>query len=248
MQKIACVNESTVVTDLQVQQCIAALQIQHDRDFAWFWNLGQVHLYFMPKGEKVPTGVWELVFADNSDQVGALGYHEVTEWDDPIGFVFCKSCIDDGTSWTVDASHEFLEMMVDPRINTVAEQDNADGSMIFFMKEVADACEDDSFGYDITLPDGVQILVSDFVTQNWFDQNAQPIDGRKYDFKEHISKPFELLVNGYIGLLDINAGPQWQQKLGPLASKTAEQLAPAPFHRRFRRMMGKQNWKRSARV
>jgi hypothetical protein len=241
MQKIAIVNESTVVTDAQVQAAIAAMQIQVDRDFAPVWLIGLIQLFFLPKGQGPGAGVWEMVIADNSDQAGALGYHETTEWDEPIGFVFAKDTIDDGMSWTVTFSHELLEMLVDPRINTVTERDATDGSMTFFAKEVADAVEDDSFGYDI---DGV--LVSDFVTQNWFDPQASaPEPNRKYDFKGHTTKPFELLVNGYIGVLDIAAGPQWKQLLGELKGKSEADVAPKPYHRRTRRMLGKQNWKKS---
>jgi hypothetical protein len=249
VMRIAFVNESTVVTDEQVQQCMAALQIQYDRDFAAIWELGPATLFFHPKAQVIEPGVWELVFADNSDQADALGYHEVTKNDDPIGFVFVKTATDDGVSWTATASHELLEMVVDPQINTIVEADNPDGSYTFYAKEVCDAPEDDQFGYDITLPDGTTIIhVSDFVTPNWFDQMAVPAEGRKYDFGGHMTQPFELLTDGYISVLDVSAGPQWGQKNGALVKKTAETIAPTPFHRRHRRMLSKLNWKRSERI
>jgi len=50
------------------------------------------------------------VILDDSDQAGALGYHDLTSDGLPIGKVFAASDLKAGTSWTVTASHELLEM------------------------------------------------------------------------------------------------------------------------------------------
>ena len=243
MINVAVVNESTVVTDAEVQQCIEALKQQANTDFSTWWGTLPITVTFLAKGSAIPKGWWELVFADNSDQVGALGYHELTENGDPIGFVFCKDDLDFGTSWTITASHELLEMRLDSHINSTVEVDNSDGSMTFYMKEVCDACEDDQFGYDITISDGTSIKVSDFVTPEFFI----PGGTGPFDFRSHITKPLEILTNGYLAELQVKDNAQWSQVTGELVGKAGERVMPTPYHRRHRRLViGHKNWQKSA--
>src|ERR1700676_2293274 len=97
--QIRITNDSTVLTDLQVQTCMAALQAQvHEDFFPSPWGV-DAELTFMPKGQSPMPGQWQLVFADDSDQAGALGYHETTFNGDPIGYCFAKTSMDDDTSW-----------------------------------------------------------------------------------------------------------------------------------------------------
>jgi len=244
MIEVIVVNESTVVSDEQVQQVMKALEMQANQDFAPKWGIDQVRLTFFPKGQPLPSSVWELVFADTSDQAGDLGYHETASNGQPIGFVFCKSDQQYGTSWSVTASHELLEMLADPWINLSAEVDNADGSITLYAREVSDACEADSLGYNIMIPSGEQILVSDFVLPTWFE----PMNPGKQptDFKGHISNPLQILSDGYIGVMHVATGATWEQKLGELVTKTAEQTIPSKLHRRGRRL-SKAQWQRSER-
>lgn len=245
MIKIVVVNESTCVSDNDVNEAIGALQTQANRDFAPIWNTDQVSLSMIPKGQAIPAGWWELVIADNSNQVGALGYHETTSGGMPIAFVFAKDDIADGASWTVTASHELLEMLGDPFICLISEVDNADGSYSFYANEACDACEDDQFGYSVSGTTGKAILVSDFVTLAWFHPAlATP----PYDFRSHITKPLQILVNGYIGLLSVAQGPQWGQVTGQMSpAKRMAREKLQPFTRRHMRMIRKPDWKRSER-
>ena len=68
-------------------------------------------LVFVPLGEKPPKGDWWVVILDDSDEGGALGYHDVTDEGLPLGKVFAGTDILYGISWTVTASHEILEML-----------------------------------------------------------------------------------------------------------------------------------------
>ena len=246
--RVAIVNESTAVSDTDVKACMAALQLQVTEDFGPAYGM-QVTLYFLPKGSKVPAGDYELVFADNSDQVGALGYHETTSTGSPIGFVFCKDDITYGTSWTVTASHELLEMLDDPDIQTAEQQDMEDGSTIFRMKEACDVCEDDSLAYPKggKLSDGKQILVSDFVLPAYWVPNAVG----PYDFKNHINAPLTILSGGYIGILTV-PNASWQQITADKNMKPGQQYRVGgkeikPFNRRARRMLPDAKWKPSER-
>lgn len=145
-------------------------------------------LTFVPKDGTLAAGWWQIVIVDNPDQAGALGYHELSAQGTPLGKVFAKLDIDHGQSWTVTLSHELLEMLADPWINWMAQGE--DGKI--YALEVADAVEADELGYEI---DGV--LVSDFVTPGWFEQN----ENDRVDFKQRISHRLELALGGYISVL-----------------------------------------------
>ena len=114
---IAVENKSTVLTDPQVQAAIPALQQQVSYHFKPYWNEG-ARLVFVPAGSVPPIGSWVLSILDDSDQAGALGYHDVTKDNTPLLKVFAKTDQENGLSWTVTASHEILEAIADPWISS----------------------------------------------------------------------------------------------------------------------------------
>jgi hypothetical protein len=128
--QISVINESTVLTDADVIPVVSALQQQVTNDFRPAWGL-DAELTMIPQGQQAPAGTWWLVILDDSDQAGALGYHDLTPDGLPIGKVFAASDLKFGTSWSVTASHELLEMLADPNINlTVFVQDaNTTGTL-----------------------------------------------------------------------------------------------------------------------
>ncbi|MGW5223584.1 hypothetical protein [Nocardia niigatensis] len=197
-------NRSTVLTDAQVSAVVPALQTQVHRDWAPVWG-SDADLSFVATGAQPPAGAWWLVVSDDSDQAGALGYHDLTDEGLPMGKVFARSDINAGLQWTVTASHELLEMLGDPDINLAAcVFSNATTGRIYAY-EVADACEADQYGYDIN-----GILVSDFVFPAWFE-NFRKAGSTQFDYGKHITAPFQLLPGGYIGVFDINSGSGWHQ-------------------------------------
>ncbi len=117
--QVSVINASTVLTDDQVKVALPALQTQVRRDFAPAWGV-DADLSFVPQGSKPVPGSWWLVILDNSDQAGALGYHDLTEEGLPLGKVFAGTDKHYGNEWTVTASHELLEMLGDPDVNLTA--------------------------------------------------------------------------------------------------------------------------------
>jgi hypothetical protein len=110
---IAVTNVSTCLTDTQVEAILPALQKQVTDDFKAYWEQGCT-LSFLPKGQPLTAGWWQIIISDNPDQAGALGYHELTGGGAPLGKVFAKLDLDSGSSWTVTLSHELPEMLADP--------------------------------------------------------------------------------------------------------------------------------------
>src|SRR5258708_2674057 len=141
---IAIIDRSTTVKDTDMPAVVMAFQTQVDRDFTPIWHVN-AKLTFFTQYQTPPADYWQLAILDNSDQAGALGYHDITSTGQPLGKAFAGTDKQYGLSWTVTASHELLEMLVDPWINlSVFEQSMATRGRIYAY-EVCDACEDDDF-------------------------------------------------------------------------------------------------------
>jgi len=203
--QICVINESTVLADADVAPVVAALQKQVTNDFGPIWGV-DAELTIVPKGTQPASGSWWLVLLDDSDQADALGYHDLTTEGLPIGKVFAASDLKAGTSWTVTASHELLEMLGDPNINLTVFVQNNNTAGVLYAYEVCDACEDDSLGYQID-----NILLSDFVYPSWFE-SFRTEGSTQFDRMNKIQNPFQLLVNGYIGVFNVSSGSGWQQQ------------------------------------
>ncbi len=185
MPQIAVMNESTATSDADVQNMLAAFEQQWNKDLRPIWGVDSSTFTFIPAHQMPVAGSWWLVFLDNSDQAGALAYHDLTNEGLPISKVFVKTLIADGASVSVGATHELCEMAVDPWLNSAYQ----DPQGVFWAGEVCYPVESDQYGYKIG-----DVLVTDFVTPNWYaHQHAiGPID-----FKGHANKAFEVLAGGY---------------------------------------------------
>jgi hypothetical protein len=215
--QVSVINESTVLTDADVVPVVAALQKQVNNDFVPIWRTN-AELTIVPKGTQPPTGSWWLVLLDDTDQANALGYHDLTTEGLPVSKVFAASDLKAGTAWTVTASHELLEMLADPNINLTVFVQNSNTAGILYAYEVCDACEDDSLGYQID-----NVLVSDFVYPAWFE-SFRTEGSTQFDRTNKMQTPFQLLVNGYIGVFNVASGSGWQQQ-------TAEKRPANLLHR-----------------
>jgi hypothetical protein len=110
----------------------------------------------------------------------------------------------DNDDWTIDASHETLEMLVDPfgnRLQTsraikIHGKGVEDTSGEFeYLVEACDPCEGNQYAYSIQ-----GIAVSDFITPHFYDPVVT--SGTRYSFGGNIKKPRQLLPGGYISFVD----------------------------------------------
>lgn len=231
MPQLAVINESTAIADADVQKMLPAFTQQWNKDLLPVWGVDTATFTFVPKTKKPASGDWWLVFLDDTDQANALAYHDLTNEGLPISKVFVKTILSAKESVSVGATHELCEMAVDPWLNSAYQ----DPKGVFWAGEVADPVEDDQYGYKIGA-----ILVTDFVTPNWF---AHQHATKAIDLKGHANAAFDVLSGGYAQKFDSDSG--WMQVTGALAAKSARAHAPVGS-RRERRVRQWKNWKKSA--
>lgn len=203
---IAVVNHSAAVSDAEVQACLADFQTQVTRDFAPAWGVG-CRLVWVPQGSNPPAGAWQLAVLDDADQAGALGYHDVTPDGHPLGKVFVKTTVSAGEHWTVVFSHELLEMLGDPYIDSVTFLDDGQGGGWLIPVEVCDPVQGEEYAYHVG-----KTLVSDFVYPAWFRQGGTG----PWDYGRHLSQSLYVLKDSYCSIAPVTLPQGWQQVFGDL--------------------------------
>lgn len=105
IRQLALVSETKRVSFSAISRVAAALQKQATRDLAPIWEV-KATVDSFAKLEDVPVGYWPIVISEK-DLGNAAGIHE-----DRQGQPFALVKFDNG--WALTASHECLEMLVDP--------------------------------------------------------------------------------------------------------------------------------------
>lgn len=205
-----------------VQAAAAALNVQVTRDLPQFWPV-QATVQYLPHARKIPSGVWPVQLVASLPP-GEGGFH-LTKHNQPYAKVIATPGDD---SWTIDASHETIEMLVDPSgnrmLSSTAIEISGDGVVdgtgeFNYLVEACDPCEANGFGYSIQ-----GLVVSDFLTPHYYDPVVTP--GTRYSFKGSLTAPRQMLRGGYISYVDeatdewtqilwVNPGPPVYNKLGP---------------------------------
>ena len=113
--------------------------------------------------------------------------------------------IQHSNSWSLTASHEAVEMMVDPFGDRLIAGPSLkeDQGRVEYLVEVADPSEAAEFGYTIN-----GILMSDFYGPRFFD--PMKADGTRYSFTGAITEPRQVLRGGYISWLEPRSEHWWQ--------------------------------------
>jgi len=223
--QIGLVDTTKKLDPQLVQAVAAALNIQVTRDLTQFWNISATVVY-LSDPQKAPSGVWPVRLV-KSLPPGEGGFH-LDKHNQPYAEVIATSASD---GWTVAASHEVLEMLVDPYGNRlqssrsieIAGKKIQDGNGQFeYLVEACDPCEADKYAYPIQ-----GVAVSDFLTPHFYDPMVTP--GTRYSFTGALKAPRQILPGGYISWVNQEAD-QVQQLLfvDPTQPPTIQNLGPIP--------------------
>src|SRR5262245_52739872 len=148
--RVAVVNWSGM-PDSEVLAGTIALQQQLDEDFAPAWHIDAI-LVQWPGWLRGP-GYWGLVLLNNRIPATAGQAHEalgiyghLTSYRYPLARVFVDQVAPD-QSWTHLASHQLLEMLVDPYRTAAVYREDGQPYRVF-ARRVCDPCHLDSYYKD----------------------------------------------------------------------------------------------------
>jgi len=196
-RRIAIVSETTGSIGFPtLSRVSAAIQRQVVKDFCPVWGVDATVDAF-PSLNDIPVGYWAVVVT-----MRELGDKAGVHYDDagqPHAFVEYSE------SWSIAASHECLEMLVDPWGNRLqgGHLPDADTPRVQFLVEICDPCQDAAFAYSVN-----DTLVSDFYFPSFFDRVVAP--GTRYAQTGAITRPLEVLRGGYLSWNDPATGSWWQ--------------------------------------
>lgn len=197
--KVGLMDTTRSISPDTMAAAAAALNIQVTRDLPQFWPIN-ASVEYLPGIGKVPQGVWPVQIV-KSLPPGEGGFH-LTRHGQPYAKVIGTPGSDD---WTIDASHEIIEMLVDPAGNrlqtSTAIEIAPDGTItdgpgqFEYLVEACDPCEANALSYQIE-----GIAVSDFITPHFYEPHA--LDGTRYSFNGALTAPRQILPGGYISWID----------------------------------------------
>jgi hypothetical protein len=179
---IACFSKATVPLGVDLDKLIAAMQHYVDQCVAPVWGTPAKLI----KSTGFVAGAWAMVFLDNADQPGALAYHDLTPDGFPESKVFVKTTLDNNDLVSVAASHELVEMLVDPATNMMTTGPDA---KVMYAYESADPVEELNFPVD-------GLAMSDFVYPSYFETFHKP-NSVHFDHLNRVIQPFQILTGGY---------------------------------------------------
>jgi hypothetical protein len=209
---ISVFNKASVPLGLDLDALIAAMQEYVDKHIEPHWGTPAI----LKRSLDYVPGTWAMVFLDNADQAGALAYHDLTPDGLPVSKVFVKTIQKYQESLSVSASHELVEMLVDPGIQMMAVRPDGKSFMAY---ETADPVEQLSFPV-------AGMSMSDFVYPSYFESFRKT---GPFDHMHQVTKPFQVLHGGYAIIYTRMGG--WKQIFGSREKEAAFKLEDRKAHR-----------------
>ena len=182
----------------------SALQTQVTRDVGPIWGVSAVVSAFWSL-DMVPEGYAPFGITQEALPLNRTGFH-FTPDGQPTALI--EHCGD----WATTASHELIEMLIDPTgtkvvaapslgdrkldaiknpAKVVENEPSYEGQqLVVYLVEVCDPCEESTYKIGT-------VNVSDFVTPDYYEAKPGP-DYTRYSFTGRITGPFGLLEGGYI--------------------------------------------------
>lgn len=179
---IACFNKAKTALGVDLNALIAAMQAYVTQFVVPVWGTPAK----LVKSADFVKGQWAMVFLDDADAPGALAYHDLTPDGFPLSKVFVRTTLQNGDLVSVSASHELVEMLVDPAINIMT---TGPDPKLVYAYESADPVEALTFKVN-----GIEM--SDFVYPSYFENFRKP-GSTKFDQLGKVNKPFQVLAGGY---------------------------------------------------
>jgi hypothetical protein len=220
MIKVALVSQTRKISHVELRHVAAAFDRQVREHFTPLWHLNAQVKAFRKPGD-VPTDHWPVTIRDQIEAEGAISYHSVNKGR-PFVEVSYTLAEQYASKWTFSASHDLLEMLVDPNANrtikapAIVPGKNYD---VTYPVQVCDPCANARYGYEI---EGV--LVADFTTPDyWLPRSRKK---GKYSFTGALTRPFQVLPGGYLNWQDPKT-KKWNIFIGESEAAAQPETGPA---------------------
>jgi hypothetical protein len=206
--QISVVNLSKRISDEQALEVIRAINRQVNEDFAPYWHLAAT-LRLEGSAKRLEDrgtpallrGEAVLYLDDDPKSNGVEGFHQSNGRGLPFGVVYTQIAEKLDGTWTITMSHEALELIADPTVNTLAAGPHPVERTrhVFHWLEVCDPVQADSYRID-------GVAVSSFVLPAYFDPTERAASERR-DFLGTRAKgggigPFAIAPGGYVTFFD----------------------------------------------
>jgi len=184
MSTICLVNRSTLISDDEVECVAMAIAKQIAKEVHGYWSVN-VDVVSVEKKDPVPFRMWPLFLYDEAMPtndilpIGACGSHTVRNT--PIGAISLKQCKADNIPWSQTASHEAVEMAVNPS-GTVYRLVN--GRM--WLQDICNPCMTPYISNE-------RLPLSNFVTPAWFSL----VSAQRLDLDNKVLIPLTPEAGGY---------------------------------------------------
>lgn len=205
---VAIVSTTSKIGFYDLQKAVQAVDFQIKNHVTQFWNKdvytglnATLKAYSSLNG--IPYGSWVVTIEDSID-VDSYGYHYIQEKDEPYavkGTPYAKLRYD--KIWSLILSHEVTELLINPYLQNFRYAE-IEGKKVRLVVEPSDPAQFKDFGYKIN-----DVLVSDFTTPNYYDLVWTP--NTRYSYTGQITKPLELLENGYFSFQYLDRLEVWFQ-------------------------------------
>jgi hypothetical protein len=200
---IAVFNKAATPLGFNLTDLIGAMQVYVDEHVAPVWGTPAK----LVESTDFVTGAWAMVFLDSADQPGALAYHDLTPDGLPEAKVFVKTTLDAQELVSVQASHELVEMLVDPATNLSSSGPDAETIYAYESADPVEALDFDVQGF----------RMSNFVYPAYYEVFHKP-NSVPFDHLNQVTEPFQILEGGY--QITFKSGA-WGQVFGSLAKEKA---------------------------
>lgn len=180
--KIAVFNRAKTPLGVPLADLIPALQRYVDECVAPVWGTPARLL----KSRGFVKGAWAMVFLERAGDASTEGIHDLTPDGLPLAKVYVKTSLSNDDLVSVSASHELVEMLVDPALNLMT---SGPDSRIMYSYESADPVEEITFNVN-------GIAMSDFVYPAYLETFHKP-NSVQFDHAKKVHRPFQILSGGY---------------------------------------------------
>lgn len=144
------------------------------------------------------AGEAQVILAPNTTQANTMGYHQTTPSGDPVGIVELDACRLYSWPWTVAASHEIAELLINPQL---ARFVTIGGRT--YGTEICDPVTSDQWMIG-------GIAVSNFTTPEFWNPSSP--QGSRFDYLGNAEAPIPTIPHR--GWMEWQEGSAWTSRYG----------------------------------